>query len=107
AGEQKGFATVDALAEVRHQVPERSRLPPLVQRLEAFRHTVRGRRDLVRIDGVELLLSARDLEVPENQGATPDHSCHALFILPPWQRCTSPMATRGGSRGRNAVIMRR
>ena len=67
AGDQKRLSPVHALAEVGHQVTERSRLPALVERLEAFRHAVGGRRDLIRVDGVELLLLARDLQVPEDE----------------------------------------
>ena len=59
AGDEEGLAAVDARAEVGHQVAERSRLPALVERLEALRHAVGGRRDLIGVDGVELLLLAR------------------------------------------------
>ena len=55
AGDHERLAAMDARAEVRHQVAERARLPPLVERLEALRHAVGGRRDLIGVDRVELL----------------------------------------------------
>src|SRR5881396_997039 len=65
AGDEKRLASVDALAKVRHEVAEGTRLPALVESVEAFRDAVVGRRDLVRVDGVELL--PRDLGIPEDQ----------------------------------------
>src|SRR5881275_2445472 len=59
AGDQERLAAVDALAEVGHQVAEGAGLPPLVERLEALGDAVGGRRDLIGIDRVELLLLAR------------------------------------------------
>jgi hypothetical protein len=67
AGDQEGLPGVDALAEVGHQVAEGTLLPLLVQRVETLRHAVLGRRDLIRVDRVELL--ARSLRVPEDQRA--------------------------------------
>ena len=67
AGDEERLTPVHALAEVRHEVAERPGLPPLVQRLEALGHAVGGRRDLIRVDGVELLLLSRHLQVPEDQ----------------------------------------
>jgi hypothetical protein len=54
-------------AEVGHQIAERSRLPALVERVEAFRHAVGGRRDLIGVDRVELLLLSEDLQIPEDE----------------------------------------
>ena len=65
ARDHERLAAVHAGAEVRHQVAERSGLPALIQRLEAFGHAIGGRRDLVGVDGIELL--ARHLRVPEHQ----------------------------------------
>ena len=59
-------------AEIRHQVAERARLPALVERVEALRYAVGGGRDLIRVNGVELLLLSWHLEVPENQGFAAD-----------------------------------
>jgi hypothetical protein len=70
-GDHERLAAVDARAEIRHQVAERSRLPPFVERLEALRHAVGGRRDLIGIDGVALLWR-RALRVPEDEGASAD-----------------------------------
>ena len=75
AGDDEGLAAVHARAEVRHQVAERSRLPALVERLEALGHAVGGRRDLIGVDGVELLreLCAREAHrIPEDERASGD-----------------------------------
>jgi len=50
----------------------RTRLPALVERLEAFRDAVGGRRNLIGVDRVELLLLAENLEIPEDQRFAPD-----------------------------------
>ena len=70
AGDHERLAAMHAGAEVGHQVAERPRLPALVERLEALRHAVGGRRDLVGIDGVELL--AGSLGIPDDQGLAAD-----------------------------------
>jgi hypothetical protein len=49
------------------KVSPRCRLPPLVERIEAFRHAVGRGRDLVRIDRIELLLFSQDFQIPENE----------------------------------------
>ena len=72
AGNHERFAAMHAGAEIRHQVAERSGLPALVERVEAFRHAIGGRRDLIGIDRVELL--RRILRVPEDQGAAADRA---------------------------------
>src|SRR2546423_3631917 len=59
------LAAMHALAEVRHEVAERPRFPARVEGVEALRHTVVGRRDLIRVDGVELF--PRYLGVPEDE----------------------------------------
>src|SRR5262249_39090383 len=65
---------MNARAEIWHQVAKRSGLPTLVERIVAFGNTIGGRRDLIRIDRVELLLLAWDFEIPENQSlAANDH----------------------------------
>ena len=72
AGDHERLAAVHARAEIGHQVAERARLPPLVEGLEALRDAVGGRRDLIGVDGVELLLFAEDLQVPEDERAAAD-----------------------------------
>src|SRR5437667_592800 len=67
AGDQKRFSAVYALAEIGHEVAERSGFPALVERLEAFRHAVGGRRDLIGVDGVKLLFPAGDFQIPEDE----------------------------------------
>ena len=70
AGDDERLAAVDAGAEVRHQIPERPGLPLLVECLETFRDAVGRRRDLIGVDGVELLRELRAGEaglVPEDQ----------------------------------------
>ncbi len=59
AGDDEGLARVHAGAEVGHQVAERPGLPALVQRVEALGHAVGRGRDLVGVDGVELLPGLR------------------------------------------------
>ena len=58
AGNEKRFPAVHARPEVGHQIAERPGLPPLIQRLEALGNAVGGGRNLVRVDGVELLFLA-------------------------------------------------
>ncbi len=70
AGDQERLAAVHPRAEVRHEVAERARLPAFIERLEALRDAVGGRRDLVRVDRVAL--PARDFRVPEDEGLSPD-----------------------------------
>src|SRR5262245_50674493 len=72
AGNHERLAAVHARPEIRYQVPEGARLPPLVESLEAFRDAIGRRRDLVGVDGVELLLFAEDLEVPDDERAATD-----------------------------------
>ena len=67
AGDEKRLPAMNALAELRHQVPKRPRLPPLVERVEAFRHAIGRRGDLVGIDRVEFFLFPGDLQIPENE----------------------------------------
>src|SRR5438132_6378782 len=71
AGDDEGLAAVNAFAEVRHEVAKRARLPPRVERIEALRDAVVGRRALIRVDGVEL--PPRDLGIPEDEGLPADH----------------------------------
>jgi len=71
--DDEGLAAMNACAKVGHQVAERARLPAFVQRLEALGHAVGGRRDLIGIDRVELLLLARDFQIPDDQRAAADH----------------------------------
>jgi len=61
---------VDALPEAGHEITEGAQLPALVEPLQTFRNAVVGRRDLIRVDGVELL--SGDLRIPEDQGTAPD-----------------------------------
>ena len=72
AGDQEVLAAVHARAEVGHQVAERAGLPALVERLEALGHAVGGGRDLVGVDGIELL--PRDFRVPEDQRLAADET---------------------------------
>src|SRR2546425_3580041 len=53
-------------------MPERPSLPAPVQGVEALRHAVVGRRDLVGVDRVELL--SEDLGVPEDQRLATDQT---------------------------------
>src|SRR5262249_58358327 len=67
AGDHEGLAPVHPAAEVRHEVAEGSRLPALVEGVEALGDAVIPRRDLVGVDRVALLAGARG--VPANQRA--------------------------------------
>jgi hypothetical protein len=67
AGNQKRLSAVHSFAKIWHEVPEGSGLPALVQRLEAFGNAIRSRRDLIGVDGVELLFLAWDLQIPEDE----------------------------------------
>src|SRR3981081_1298864 len=46
ARDDERLAAMHALAEVRHEVPERASLPPRVKGVEAFGNAIIGRRDL-------------------------------------------------------------
>src|SRR5438132_5323067 len=63
-----------AFAEIGHQIAERSGFPSLVERLETFGHAVGGRRDLIRVDGIELPAEpgSRQLRIPEDQRLAAD-----------------------------------
>src|SRR2546430_17124072 len=61
ARDDEGLAAAHALAEVRHEKAERARLPAVIEGVEALRHAVVRRRDLVGVDRVELF--SRDLGV--------------------------------------------
>ena len=76
----ESLAAVDPLAEVGHQIAERSRLPALVERLEALRDAVGRRGDLVGVDGVEL---ARVL-VPGSLGSQKISAVPRMRRHPPW-----------------------
>jgi hypothetical protein len=54
AGDHERLSAMNARAEVRHQIPERTRLPALVEGGQALGHAVGRRGDLVRVDGVQL-----------------------------------------------------
>jgi len=81
AGNHEGFAAMDACAEVGHEVPERSGLPPLIERLEALGHAIGRRRDLIGVDGVELLLLSWNLEVPENERLAAHDRARLLHLV--------------------------
>ena len=69
AGDHERGAGVNARAKIRHQVAERTRLPTLIERVQAFGHAVSRRRDLIGVDRIEL--PVRVPRVPEDQrGAT-------------------------------------
>ncbi len=70
AGNDEGFAAVNPLPEIRHEVAECARFPALVERVEAFGNAIRGGGNLVGVDRVELLLLAKDFQVPEDQRLT-------------------------------------
>src|SRR4029079_17878429 len=53
--------------EIGHQVAEGPRLPPLIERLEAFGDAVGGGGDLIRVDGGQLLFLAGDFQIPEDE----------------------------------------
>src|SRR2546428_11933431 len=67
ARDHERFPTVHSLPEIGHQVTEGARLPACVEMVEALGDAVVRRRDLVGIDGVELL--PRNLRVPEDERA--------------------------------------
>src|SRR5262249_32399144 len=67
AGDEERLAPMHALAEVGHEIPERSRLPALGERVEALGHTIGPGRDLIGIDRVELFLLPGHFQVPEDQ----------------------------------------
>ena len=69
AGDDESLAAMHARAKVGHQVAERSGLPPLVQRFQAFGDAVGRRGDLIGIDGVEFpaVSGAGELRIPEDQ----------------------------------------
>src|SRR6185295_11584043 len=54
AGNDEVFAAMDAVPEIWHQVSKGTGLPLLVERIQAFRHTISRRRNLIGIDGVPL-----------------------------------------------------
>src|SRR5689334_2656426 len=66
AGDDEILAAPRPLHEVRHEEAEGPGLPTLVERLEALGDAVGRWRDLVRVDGVQLLTG--NLGVPEDQG---------------------------------------
>src|SRR5262245_9912273 len=75
------------LAKVRHQIAERSRFPPFIQRFEAFGDAVRSGGDLVGIDGVKFSAEfcAWQLRVPENQRLPADLAgaerfCRGIYV---------------------------
>ena len=53
AGHHEGLPAVHPFAEVGHQIAERSGLPAVVERFQAFGNAIGRRRNLVGIDGVE------------------------------------------------------
>src|SRR5579872_3488870 len=63
---------MNAGPKIRHQIAKRSGLPALVECLETLRHAVSGRRDLIGVYRVELLLFARHPKIPKNQRLTRD-----------------------------------
>ena len=65
AGDDERLTRVHARAEAGHQMAKRSRLPAFVQGRQALGHAVGGRRDLIRVDGVELLAGLT--RIPEDQ----------------------------------------
>ena len=72
AGDEKGLAPMDPLAEVGHEVAEGPRLPALVESREALGDAIGGGSDLVCVDRVALL--AGRVGVPEDQGLAADHA---------------------------------
>ena len=66
---------MDAVAEVRHEMPKGTGLPFLVERLEALGNAVGRRCNLIGIDGVALFreLRARQTHrIPEDEGSPGD-----------------------------------
>ena len=76
AGDEERLAAVHARPEVGHEVPERPRLPSLVERVETLRDAVGGGRDLIRVDRVELLRRGA-LAVPEDERFAADEMSRA------------------------------
>src|SRR5437879_1220130 len=84
---------MDALPEVRHQVTERPQLPALIEPVEALRDAVVRGRDLVGVDGIQLL--AGNFWIPEDQGPPSDQ---LLAAGQPRYRWCGLFRGRGGAR---------
>src|SRR5205807_5818253 len=65
SGDDERLTGVNAFAESGHQVAERTGLPALVERVEAFRYAVLRRRDLVGVDRVQLRAWPAARVIPE------------------------------------------
>src|SRR5688572_9104781 len=65
---------MDAGPEIGHEIPERSRFPPLVERFQAFGDAIGRWRYLIGIDGVQLpsVLGAREFRIPEDERPATD-----------------------------------
>src|SRR6202030_336342 len=75
-GNHEGLAAMHALPKVGHQIAEGAEPPSLVEPVQALRDTVIRRRDLVGIDGVQLLPG--NFRIPEDQGP-PAHELIAAY----------------------------
>ena len=87
-----------ALPEVRHQIAECARFPALIERIEAFRNTVGGWRNLIGIDGVQLFLFAGNLQIPEDERLAAD----GRYRLRLWCRFDGRLGGDCRSTGREA-----
>src|SRR5262245_38212380 len=102
---------MDAGAEIGHQVTEGAGFPPFVEGFERLRYAVRGRSDLVGIDGVALpaVFRAWESGVPSGQRLATDevflHGCYirrtfllSLPFCPAWpQGCATNYVHSGRS----------
>ena len=83
------LAAMDARAEIGHQVAERAGLPALVERVEALGHAIGGGRNLIGVDGVELLRLARGPSDPR-KSARGRGSRRSTSLSRPSRRPTPP-----------------
>src|SRR5262245_38256949 len=80
---------MDTLAEVRHQMPKRTGFPLLVERLQAFRHTISRWRDLIRVDGIPLpgeFCARKAHRIPEDQRSASDNVSAPSLRARRWRR---------------------
>src|SRR5262245_85446 len=80
---------MDTLAEIRHQMTKRTGFPLLIERLQAFRHTIGCRRDLIRVDGVALpgeLRARKAHRIPEDQRSAGDNVSTPSLRARRWRR---------------------
>ena len=77
-GNQERLARVDACPEVGHQVPERSGLPPLVERIQTLGHAIGRRSDLVGVDCIKFFGTRGSLRIPEHERPPVNQASHGF-----------------------------